>query len=202
MDRAIPCWEEAWGCSLAWPWSHHTMEECGHPPPSLQIAHLLTFWVRYAKLKPRVWDKTSLWNARGRHVSLLGEMLSQVGGGASRERWKRDIRCTFSAPVTPVPDALVTGQSAAFSWWDWAAREKLLGAWGCQHCREGAGDEEYYGLERPVSPPSKSVWCLPLPSPASWVSSYWRLGYSAIITASWASRIHVHYPQRSYYNGT
>lgn len=96
MDRAIPYWEEAWGCSLVWPWSHHTMEECGHPPPSLQLAHLLTFWVRYAKLKPRVWDKTSLWNARERHVSLLGEMLSQVGGGGHQERGEKEAFAALS----------------------------------------------------------------------------------------------------------
>lgn len=66
----------------------------------------------------------------------------------SRERRKRHVCCTFSASATPVPDVFVTGQPAAFSWWDWAAREKLLGVGGCQQCR----DEECYGLQRLVSP--------------------------------------------------
>lgn len=105
------------------------------------------FWVTYAELVPRGWHKASLSYARSRYASLLGEMLSQVGRGGSRER-RRGICCTFSAPATPVPDVLVTGQSAAFSWWDRVARGKLLGVWDCQHCK----DEGYYGLQRPVSP--------------------------------------------------
>jgi len=56
------------------------MKEHVYPSPTLQPAHTLTFWGRYAKLMPRGWHQASVRYARGRHASLRGEMLSQVGG--------------------------------------------------------------------------------------------------------------------------
>lgn len=128
--------------------SHNpTTSQKGRSSP-LQPAHTLTFWVRYARLTLRAWREARLWCARAGMLPS-GEKCSKPTwrGGFSESR-KRGICCTFSAPAAPVPDVLVTGQSAALSWWDRAAREELQGEWGCQPCR----DQECYGLQRPVSP--------------------------------------------------
>lgn len=79
----------------AWPQSHRIMKERVYPSLPLQPAYMLTFWVRYVMLMLRVWHEASLCYARGRHASLLGEVVSQLGG-EGRERGKKEAFTALS----------------------------------------------------------------------------------------------------------
>lgn len=146
--RVIPWWKQMRGCLSAWPRSQHITKEHVHSVylPILPMCSPFGWGMQSSCQEDGVKPAYGVLGQARCPPARNGQPSRREG---SRERGKRRICCTFSAPATPVPDVFVTGQSAAFSWWDWAAREKLLGAGGCQQCR----DEERYGLQRLVSPP-------------------------------------------------
>lgn len=144
----------------------------------------------------RAWREARVWCARGRHVPLWGDVLSQLGGEDS-VRGEKEAFAALS----------LLQQLLCQMYWSWASQ--LHWADGAEQpersCWEsGAASTAEMGSvmgSKGLLAPSKSAWHLPLPS-ASWVSSCWRLGYSATIAARWAPRKYVHFPQRPCYNGT
>lgn len=195
MGGIIPWWKQARGCS-ARPQSHYFPKGHVLPSPPLQPAHTLTFQVRYAELMPRAWRGARLGCARGRHVPLWGEMLCQLGGEGS-VRGEKEAFAALSL-LQQLLCQMYWSRASQLHWAD-GTQQPERSCW-----QSGAAStakmRSVMGSKGPLAS-SKSVWHLPLPS-ASWVSSCWRLGYSATISAPWAPRKYVHFPRRSDYNGT